>query len=689
MITIAEIESIRECCMRLLTCTEYLRRDETSKELYDSTKSIIGSVRKLFIASMMYNKKLICISGLQGAGKTTLMRNFYQLNDQFLDPTRGRGERIPVLITEKKGLQTPILYAVRIEKGADGKYYRREDELSSEEYISATNGEDTNTMYLELFVPYMHTYYEGISFMLLPGFEKKNDYLNNLIEFSVNSSDVAVFVFNETSFSNAENDKYVKIIQEKFGENLVYVISGSDGSPDYNEEVKQTCMNTLNIPAIEKDRVVCTGCYADEKKNLEWIEQFKLALEKYAYRENQNFQNQKNNTYLYEIVLKIKESLYKILSTLNQDNSAEIVEHRNDTLLKYFDKVVEKKKKEFEEQLNTEFEKAKVESVEKLERMFDEQPKTRYVRSLFFGPTVKEQYTESREMIQKCLQDDDNCYLADKYFGLALRNSLRQWDQNDKINVRTDIKRLIDTKKKDGKTLLLVDGEKTQAMAGDICNLLADHSERQINYALQSKDPKKVMGAVVQIGTYYYNLISYDMVAERTGLRYYEPAQTELIPDTMIEGARSSKKFVAGMAGMMGIDLIGDGSINMVSQIATSLGLAAPVAGAAAVAIIGAGALSVVMKDLNRMQREDFQSAHLAVKTIYDDLKKEALKKFDEYVSVIRDRIEENLTEISGDGKKVIAEYNAKVEVNNLLNILDEISKRHVGELNGLESFFS
>lgn len=289
-------------------------------------------------------------------------------------------------------------------------------------------------------------------------------------------------------------------------------------------------------------------------------------------------------------------------------------------------------------------------------------------------------------MVEKSLKYNGDCYLPDKHLRLALQRSLIALDQPED---RTDMSRLIDTKKEDGKTLLLTDGEKTQAMAGDICSLLADNSQSKVSYALQSTNPKKVLGAVAEISTYYYSLVSYNEVAESTGLSYYEPSQTQLIPDKVIDGAKSSKKFVAGMAGMMGIDLIGDGSINMVSQIAASLGVAVPVAGVAAIAIIGAGAVSVVMKDLNRMQREDFQSARLAVNGVYDDLKIDALRKFDIYMERIRDRIEDNLTELSGDGKKVIVEYNAKVEINNALNLLDKISERHAGDVYGVESAFS
>lgn len=684
MISITEIQDITEHCMKVLSCTEYLRRDEATKEAYSFAEGIFGSIRKLFIASMMYNKTLICVSGLQGAGKTTLMRNFYGLDSKFLDPTRGRGERVPVLITEKKDIKTPKMYAIRIDKDDNGFYYQREIELSADEYLSASKGEDSKIMYLELFVPYTHTNNEGVSFMLLPGFEKKNDYWNNLIEFSVNSSDAAVFVFNETSFSNADNDKYLSRIESKFGKNLVYAISGSDGSPDDNAEVKQTCIKTLNIPISESDRVVCVGSYTDESKNPAWIKNFKDALEKYAYRETQQFQ--RNSEYLYKEILSIKENLYQILDILNNDSSAEMKDYHDDALLKAFDKAVKKKRKAFEENLDIEFEIAKGESGKKLEQLFTERPMLEAVKRFFFGSSVKEQFTETRKMVEKSLKYNDDCYLPDKHLGLALQRSLIALDQPED---RTDMSRLIDTKEEDGKTLLLTDRENTQAMKRDICNLLADNSQTKVNYALQSTNPKKVLGAVVEIGTYYYSLESYNKVAESTGLSYYEPSQTQLVPDKVIDGAKSSKKFVAGMAGIMGIDLIGDGSINMVSQIAESLGVAAPVAGAAAIAIIGAGAASVVMKDLNRMQREDFQSARLAVNGVYDDLKIDALKKYDTYMERLRDRIEDNLTKLSGDGKKVIVEYNAKVEIYNALNLLDKISERHAGDVYGVESAFS
>lgn len=686
-ITITEIQNITEYCMKLLSCTEYLRRDTATKETYEFAEGIFGSIRKLFIASMMYNKTLICVSGLQGAGKTTLMKNFYGIEDKYLNPTIGRGERIPILITEKGDVSSPSMHAIKIDKDSGGNYQQDNIEISAKDFTSASRGEDEKIMYLELFVPKRHTFNEGISFVLLPGFEKKNDYWNNLIEFSVNSSDAAVFVFNESSFSNEENDRYLSRIENKFGKNLIYAISGSDGSPDDNYEVKQTCMKTLNIPTSESDRVICTGQYTDESKNLAWINNFKMALDKYAYRETQQFK--RNNAYLYNEILKIKDSLYQILNILNEDSSAEMKEYSDDALLRAFDKAAKKKRKEFEENLDNEFEIAKNKSGENLEKLFSERSKLGSLKMFFTGSNVKEQFTKTREMVNKSLQYDGDKYLPKKYLCSALKKSLTALDKHEDKKDKTDLMRLVDTKEENGKTLLLTEGEHTLAMSEDICNLLADNSHQNVNHELKSKNPKKVMGAVAEICTYYYCLDSHDEMAESIGLSYYEPSQTHLVPDNVLEGAKSSSKFALGMLGMMGIDIIGDGSINMVSQIATSLGLSIPLAGAAAIALIGTGAVSVITKDLNRMQREDFRSARLTVNSVYDDLKIYALRKYDIYMERIRDRLEDNITELSGDGKKVVVEYNAKIEVNNALNLLDKISEEHAEEIYGLESALS
>ena len=143
--------------------------------------------------------------------------------------------------------------------------------------------------------------------------------------------------------------------------------------------------------------------------------------------------------------MKSKEKLYQILGILNDDSSAEMKDHSEETLLKAYDKAVKKKRKEFEENLDIEFKIAKDKSVKNLEQQFSNRPKSSSVKRFFFGSSVKEQFTETREMVQKSLQCGKTGYLPDEHLGLALKRSLTLLDSPDS---RTEFRKLIDTKKK-------------------------------------------------------------------------------------------------------------------------------------------------------------------------------------------------------------------------------------------------
>lgn len=688
MITLSEIDHIIQQYMKLLSCTEFLKRDLATREADQFTQDILASMRKLLIASMMYHKKLICISGLQGAGKTTLMKNFYGMDGPYLVPTRGRGERIPVLITEKPGITEPVMHVIKIEKGIDGQYMQQNVEINGEDLDRALDGDNAKVMYLELYVPCQHTFNEGISFVLLPGFEKKNDYWNSLIEFSVNSSDAAVFVFNETSFSNADNDRYLRQIEEKFGNNLVYAISGSDGSPDGNKEVKEICMQALSIPLYEEDRVVCVGEYTEAEKNQEWIRKFKDALEKYAYRETQ--QIQKNSEYVDKEISDIQDALYRILYILNEDNGAEIHSHQNDVLLRAFDRALKDKRKVIEKNLDEEFSEAYSRSIESLEQRYkaqDENPKGKLgvLKRYFFGQTFEDQFIKPKEWILDALKmpEYQDKLLPDIFANRALERTLKEYEDAGK---RSCLHRLIGSQETwEGRLQLLVDDEKTLAMANDIRALLQDHSEHHEIPTLQSTYYKKVFGAIVEIGAYYFSLVSCDRIADRVQLTGYEPQFFSSL-DKILQGAESSKKFAVGMAGLMGLDLLGDGSLNFIAQIAEQVGMAVPVAGVVAAGIIGTGAAVAMMRDINRMQRNDFRSERQVLISIYENLKKDILDRFDSYMAQIRDRIEDNITVLSGDGQKVLVEHNAKIVIYNMLNLLKEMQERVRDDRYGIES---
>lgn len=671
IITSSELNTITMQCIRLISNTDKLRRTEGIQEANDKTTDLFPLLRKLSIASKLQDKRIICVSGLQGAGKTTLMKNFYGIDDDFMNVTEGRGERIPVLITENDVTKTSV-YAMKINENAENA----EDplvrvSLSPQDFIAATQGNEKEVMYLEIIVPYKHTHNDGISFMLLPGFEKKNEYWNDLIEFAVNSSDAGVFVFSSTSFSNIDNEDYLKRIEKKFGDNIVYAISGTDMSKDGNAQVKDTCIETLKIKKSESDRVVCVGDYSDTEKNEEWIKLFKSALDKYALYETQV--SQRNDKYLYDVLERIKTTLYSVLNILD-DNDNEIQDDKNYQLLNEFDREVERKRKELAINISRQFEIAKGKSIENVVLQITRTPWHKELKKILFGPDIHEQYIETQKIIKSSLALN-NSWLPDYHLGKAIEKSIHSLDSFQENNPNA-LSLLMDREEKNGYEL--ANTANNQDIIGDIRTLIQTSGSNKDE--LHCRD-SKIVRAITEVATYYYGLTSYEQLVEQTsGLAHYTLAESKIIGLDIVNGADSSKKFVAGLAGVMGVDIIGDGSVNLISQLATACSISLPVAGIAAMIIVAGGGISVVQKDINRMQRADVESAKLAVCAIYDNIQREALERFDNFTNMVRGRIEDNLVDLSGYRKQIVDIYNAKVNVNNLLDFLDTITNKVLKE---------
>ena len=72
-ISLHELTQLTTYCLNVLSCTDELRGNENLKDAYEQAKTLEGSIRKLKIASLMEKRTLICVSGMQGAGKTTMI----------------------------------------------------------------------------------------------------------------------------------------------------------------------------------------------------------------------------------------------------------------------------------------------------------------------------------------------------------------------------------------------------------------------------------------------------------------------------------------------------------------------------------------------------------------------------------------------------------------------------------------
>lgn len=360
---------------------------------------------------------------------------------------------------------------------------------------------------------------------------------------------------------------------------------------------------------------------------------------------------------------------------MNKDVSEEMRDFHNDSLLKIFDTTKENKRAELKKNLERRLDKARQDSFIKLESEYDQQPKLKQVKRVFFGNSVEEQFIQPRKMVEASFRDEGGNLLADQQIANALEDSLSRWEHDDNSNAGW----LIETTENDHGEIELITGEDLEAMSADVTALLAPRKKGDKLEKISCDNPKKLMGALTEFGTYYFGIVSYDQLAENTHIEnYYQPSFSDLKLDRIVEGGKSSKRFAAGMLGIMGIDILGDGTLNMVSQMAAQFGVALPIAAVASVGIVGAGATSVISKDINRMVREDCAAAKMTVNKIYDDIIKNVLDDYDTCMQRIRVRIEGNLDDLGRDGKKIMNVYNAKVEVNNALEMLDRMSSEYL-----------
>lgn len=721
MISPYELKELTKYCLKILTYTDELRGDTALEQAYEYAKTLENSIRKLKIASLMENKTLICVAGMQGAGKTTLMKNFYGLKGDALSIELGRGERIPVLITETD-VTAPVMNAIRVQKNEAGEYVAVECRMEAKEFAHASKGEDNSILYLEMFVPYRHTYNSAVSFMLLPGFEKNNDYWRELINFAVNSSDAAVFAFDEARFSQGDNFEQLKKLTERFGNNIIYAITQSDASKDDNKEVRQSCIKALEIPQANADRVVCTGQYDDEKKNEAWIEKLKNAIERYASTADQSARD--NTRYLYDEVEHIKNVLYSIKKVLNSDDSAAVEDCKNNTILNYFDDALAKKREEYEEVLEQEFAKGADKSRHQMENILNSYgEKKRSLISMIFtrGNSIND-IQAARENVMRSLQawdgaSDQPKYLPDQCMLSALATTMKALDTPQE---KTDLQRLLESENKESKKALKAGSEKNLQLTNDVCALVSQ--QPPVGYETQTQNTRRLMRALMDIAVYYYGVMSSDDLAmvcsiEGKQVEGYTPSESKLEMEHIQKGAQeawklfvdlgttaagvkdmaddskrtgmdklfrrpvkmessSMRKFAVGLSGMAGMDLLGDATINMIPQIAASFGVSNPVIGIPAMALIVSGGAVAALRDLSGVQCENLKRANRAIDSIYTALKEEELKRFDKQMERLRDTIQNNLEDRNGDVKKPMKAYNAKAQVDAALELLQTVSGR-------------
>lgn len=680
MATYKDLEKLEKSCLVLLENCVSFSTVENEKKVREAQKNLFHAIRKLAIAIEFQNRQIISVSGLQGAGKSTMMQTFFGLPDGVIKVSTGRGEQIPVLISEQKNCINYETYAICLEHLEDG-YKRIEKKIGTDDFVRYSSGDvadEDNVIYLELHLPYKRIEDSSIAFMLLPGFEDKQDYWKELIEFSLRCSNAAIFAFDQARYSKMQNKVVLDKVKNGFKDSLVYAITRSDVSEDTAEAFREKCIGELEVQA---DRIINVGVFKETSRNEEWIRNLSTAVLRYCNSASTAILG--TNEYLIEIIQnEILPQLTLIKEILSKEDDHVIVEkiERNDAL-SAFDKTIAARRKKLERSLDTKLREASDKSCEKLQKIYSDkeyaqglgvhEKVTTSIRRTILGEKVEDKVF-ARKRLLEAMTDNDGVLFAQKGFAKALNATIEEWSPEDSKGSEYILDGIEDVDEGSVDKIAQI-AERQNNLVHDAKMLLAKSGEP--GEVLKVGDLKKTCECIADMAEKYMSVYALQNVYKvnqkcTEGIRL-ENLQVDL--RETIQQINSFDKVVLSGLGITGVDLLGDGVLNAIPVIAESIGVSVPVVGGVVAAITAVGTSGAIAKDINRLQLTEEAAGEAKIREISREIKQDFLEAYDEAMRGVRDQIERRIEDIKGNSSQVGKRINAMGTVNYLETQINEL----------------
>lgn len=254
-------------------------------------ESLLPIMRRLLVAEVVGETWIVAIGGSQGAGKTTLVRTIYeldQISDDWLPANEGRGEKLPVLIQEAEGCSHPTGYLRKLSKtsGEDDYFEMVDTQVDPSEFQRAVKGEMPEVMLSILKVPRRLFERDGQALMLLPGYEpvhRKNQDWQDMMRQVLISAAGCVIVTDPTRLANQQQREIVKdLLTNELRTVAPVVVVGKTESyadqPDQLAQLRRTASEVFRVSDEARDaRVICSGVGNTDYRE-KWLPQVKSAL---------------------------------------------------------------------------------------------------------------------------------------------------------------------------------------------------------------------------------------------------------------------------------------------------------------------------------------------------------------------------------------------------------------------------
>jgi hypothetical protein len=585
----------------------------------------------------LHENNLIAITGLQGVGKSTLIKTIYKIPDNIIPTNLGVGEKIPVLITETN---------IELDFHKTYKKIIQNNEIVTEEidtktFLSQARSPHENILYLELKVKPVIFGNEHTQFLLLPGFESKKDLFFDMIDNSLYAATTCVFVTNKTKQAHGKNVEKLEEVFSDFENNKpVLVITSSDNYSDSdNRDFKDETLKKFKIE--DEDRVICAGTYHDEEKNRIWMEEFKTSVIKYSRTKREFKKSQLRN--LNELLRDdFKDCFKKIkLKIEGKEHKHGYEEYKSvSKVLEKYDDASKEIIKNFLENIRESLEKNSGQAKDKITKKIKEDG--RFVEGIksFFKSSI-----EKREEIKESVNNAWKTSNPDHSFTYAINRTLNE-DTQLKLG-----RRLLSGNDKyfgDKENLLLGESQSDFQIDEDLMNNLKiltkkDSGEMHItNDKLEAsiKIAPSLIVEYIRLNSIYPEFITSELKPKEL--------KKENIGDSFREQHKYNKIILGGIGAILGVDSL-DGEINSIQALLNATVSANTVAASfinpLSTIFITGSIIAASLQYLNKLQESKEVISHDLVDSIKENYLKEFKSLIENPIFKYREFLKEKLSQ--------------------------------------------
>ena len=234
-------------------------------------KTLETLLRRMFVAQLLSQRLVVAIGGTQGAGKTTLVRQLYNIgsDSEWLPANEGRGEHVPVLIEESPDVTEPEGWIYQAIPPADDRsaYTIGLVKLEmAQDFLHATRGADPSCLLPVLKVPVAHFHASGTALLLLPGYERRdreNGVWQELMRQALAGAGACVIVTDQRRLANSANLEILRDRELSSIEPVVVISKTEEVNEDKREELRKTAAKTFEDAGGLPGSIICTGTGTD------------------------------------------------------------------------------------------------------------------------------------------------------------------------------------------------------------------------------------------------------------------------------------------------------------------------------------------------------------------------------------------------------------------------------------------